>query len=113
MKNVKVARLTSGGYIIGQLKDEKIINTKEVRVVQEITKGANGQPILNAQNQPQMTLQIGIGPLDLLNPTAMPEIEVYHILFYVDNIPPELLSRYTQMISGVIAPQPVVKIIKN
>ena len=66
MQDVKVARLTSGGYIIGQLKDDKIVDTKEVRVVQDVQRGTNGQPIMNAQNQPQMTMQVGIGPMDLI-----------------------------------------------
>ena len=113
MKNVKVARLISGGYIIGQLESDKIINTKEVRIAQDIARGTNGQPIMNAQNQPQMTLQVGIGPIDLLNPTAMPEIDEKHVLFYVDEIPEELLSRYTQIITGIINPQPEIKIVKR
>ena len=113
MKNIKVARLTSGGYIIGQLKDNKMTQVKEVRVVQDMQRGANGQPIMNAQNQPQMTMQVGIGPLDLLNPAAMPEIDIQHILFYVDVVPEELLSRYTQMITGIVTPKPAIKIIKR
>jgi hypothetical protein len=113
MKNVKVARLISGGYVIGQLKEDKLINTKEVRVVQDIQRGANGQPIMNAQNQPQMTMQIGIGPLDLLNPTSTPDIGMQHILFFIDKIPEELLSRYVQLITGIVTPKPEIKIIKR
>ena len=111
--DIKVARLTSGGYVIGQLKDDKIVDTKEVRVVQDVQRGTNGQPIMNAQNQPQMTMQVGIGPIDLLNPAATPEIDVRHILFFVDDIPKELMARYTQMFSRIITPQPSVKIIKR
>jgi len=113
MKNVKVARLISGGYVIGQLKEEKLVNTKEVRIVQDVQRGTNGQPLMNAQNQPQMTMQIGIGPLDLLNPTSMPEISIQHILFFTDTIPEELLSRYTQLITGIVTSEPKIKIIKR
>ena len=113
MKNVKVARLISGGYVIGQLKEDKLVNTKEVRVVQDVQRGTNGQPLMNAQNQPQMTMQIGIGPLDLLNPASMPIINLQHILFFVDVVPKELLSRYTQLITGIVTPEPKIKIIKR
>ncbi len=113
MKNVKVARLISGGYIIGQLKDDKIVSVKEVRVVQDVQRGANGQPIMNVQNQPQMTMQVGIGPIDLLNPAAMPEISIQHVLFYVKTVPEELLSRYSEMITGIVTPKPEIKIIKR
>ncbi len=113
MKGVKVARLISGGYIIGQLKNDKIVSVKEVRVVQDVQRGTNGQPIMNAQNQPQMTMQVGIGPIDLLNPAAMPEINIQHVLFYVEIVPEELLSRYTEMITGIITPKPEIKVIKR
>lgn len=113
MKNVKAARLISGGYIIGQLKDDKLINVKEVRIIQDVQRGTNGQPLMNAQNQPQMTIQIGIGPLDLLNPSSVPSIDIQNILFFVDKIPKELLSRYTQLISGIVTPKPEIKIIKR
>lgn len=113
MKNVKVARLISGGYIIGQLKDNKMTVVKEVRVVQDVQRGANGQPIMNAQNQPQMTMQVGIGPIDILNPASMPEIDIQHIMFYVETVPEELLSRYVEMVTGIITPKPSIKIIKR
>lgn len=113
MKNIKVARLISGGYVIGRLKEDKLVDTKEVRIVQDVQRGTNGQPLLNAQNRPQMTMQIGIGPLDLLNPTSMPEISIQHILFFTDTIPEELLSRYVQLTTGIITPKPKLKIIKN
>jgi len=113
MKNVKSARLISGGYIIGQLEGDKLINVKEVRIAQDVQRGTNGQPIMNAQNQPQMTIQIGIGPLDLLNPTSMPSIDVQNILFFIDTVPEELLARYTQLITGIVTPKPEIKIIKR
>lgn len=109
--NVVVVKLITGEYVIGKMFEDKLTQTKEVRVVQDIVKGTNGQPVLNAQQQPQYVIHIGLGPMSLLAPNFMPTIEKYQILFTHPTIPDEIRSRYIKLISNIDVPQ--IKLIKK
>lgn len=111
MDDITVAKLITGEYVIGRMVDNKLVQTKEVRIVKDVVKGTNGQPVLNAQQQPQFIIHIGLGPMSLLSPDYLPKIEKYQILFTHPTIPDEVRSRYIKLISNIDVPH--IKLIKN